>query len=165
MSSDHQETPAPAPAPVEPDWTTVGILGSARGARSGAGDSIGTEHLLAGVTDSKGEAADALAGAGVTRKALLAVLRDRLDRPGAWTGTDDADRSIESRSRDVLGEDGDKGIRLTGAAARALRTAMAQARREGAKKLTAELLLRGLLSQEDSRAAEALRICRTSPAT
>ncbi|MEO3978674.1 Clp protease N-terminal domain-containing protein [Streptomyces sp. CAU 1734] len=167
---------------VEPDWTTTGVLGSARGARAEAGDPIGAEHLLAGITDAKGDATEALAFAGVTRAAMLAVLRGRQRPGGAWHSAADAEAGAAPTadaaptaagfaadavdSEAVLGEHGDRGIRYTGAAARAL-TAAAEAarqaeRRPGKRRITAELLLRALLAEE-SRAAEAVRICGATP--
>ncbi|MGW7694619.1 Clp protease N-terminal domain-containing protein [Streptomyces asiaticus] len=144
-----------------PDWATVGVLGAARGARGAVkGGAIGTEHLLAGITKAKGAAREVLAEEGVTQVALLAVLRDRMDRVGAWGGADDAEGSVAAR--DVLGDDGDGGIRFTGAAARALTEAMEQARREGAAKFSSVHLLRALL-EDDNRAVEALGVCGVSP--
>ncbi|MFI5619742.1 Clp protease N-terminal domain-containing protein [Streptomyces sp. NPDC051567] len=160
---------------VEPDWTTVGILGSARGAREEPGDPIGTEHLLGGITHSKGDAAQALALAGVTKAALLAVLRDRQRPGGAWhtaeaagaAGAEPTECAEYVGSKAVLGEHGDSGVRFTGAAARAL-TAAAGLVRAGGKpaakqRITAEHLLRALLAEEN-RAGEAVRICGTAPA-
>jgi hypothetical protein len=144
----------------EPDWGIVGVLGAAKGAKATAGAAIGTEHLLAGITTAKGAAREALANEGATKVALLAVLRDRLDRDGAWSGADDVEGSVAQQ--DVLGEDGDRGARLTGAAARALTAAMGQAQREGAAKFGAVHLLRGLL-EEDNRAVELLGVCGVSP--
>ncbi|MPY62313.1 hypothetical protein FNH08_35765 [Streptomyces spongiae] len=144
----------------EPDWNTVGILGAARGAKSNDGAAIGTEHLLAGITTAKGPAREALAHEGATKTALLAVLRDRKDRDGAWSGADDAEGSVAAQ--DVLGEDGERDGRLTGAAARALTAAMGQAQREGAAKFGAVHLLRALL-EEDNRAVELLGVCGISP--
>ncbi|QWB25793.1 MULTISPECIES: Clp protease N-terminal domain-containing protein [Streptomyces] len=143
----------------EPDWNTIGILGAARGARGSTEGPMGTEHLLAGITTARGPARTALDDEGATRTALLAVLRDTMDRDDAWTGTDDAEASVAAQ--DVLGEDGDRN-RLTGAAARSLTTAMNQAQREGAAKFTAVHLLRALL-EENNRAVELLTACRVSP--
>ncbi|MGW6903088.1 Clp protease N-terminal domain-containing protein [Streptomyces sp. NPDC054940] len=143
-----------------PDWNTVGILGAARGVRATGEEAIGTEHLLAGITTAKGAAREALADEGATKTALLAVLRDRNDRDAAWSGADDAEGSVAAR--DVLGEDGDRRIRFTGAAARALTAAMEQARRDGAAKFGGAHLLRALL-EEDNRAAEMLGVCGVSP--
>lgn len=146
---------------TEPDWNTVGILGAARGgALATDGEAIGTEHLLAGITTSKGAAREALANEGATQTALLAVLRDRMGRDDAWSGADDAEGSVGAQ--DVLGEHGDRGGRLTGAAARALTAAMGQAQREGAAKFSADHLLRALL-EEDNRAVETLGVCGISP--
>ncbi|NSL42938.1 hypothetical protein HO151_01640 [Streptomyces sp. 8P21H-1] len=144
----------------EPDWKTVGVLGAARGARATAEDPIGTEHLLAALTTSKGPAREALADEGATKVALLAVLRDREGRDGAWDGDDDVDAGVVAT--DVLGDDGDRRVRFTGGAARALTAAMEHARREGAAKFGAVHLLRGLL-EGDNRAVEALAVCKVSP--
>ncbi|MFC4498786.1 MULTISPECIES: Clp protease N-terminal domain-containing protein [Streptomyces] len=145
----------------EPDWNTVGVLGAARGAKLATdGAAIGTEHLLAGITAAKGPAREALTDEGATRNALLAVLRDRMGRDGAWSGADDVEGSVAAQ--DVLGEDGDRRDRFTGAAARALTSAMEQAQREGAAKLGAVHLLRALL-EEDNRAVELLQACGISP--
>ncbi|WP_416977181.1 Clp protease N-terminal domain-containing protein [Streptomyces sp. T028] len=143
-----------------PDWNMVGILGAARGAQSGAEGPIGTEHLLAAVTTAKGPAREALLDEGVTKTAVLAVLRDRMDRNDAWSAGDDAEGSVASK--DVLGDDGDRRTHFTGAAARALTAAMGHARREDAAKFGAEHLLRGLL-EEDNRAVELLGACGISP--
>ncbi|WP_105971977.1 Clp protease N-terminal domain-containing protein [Streptomyces geranii] len=147
---------------VEPDWKTVGILGAARGgALATDGAAIGTEHLLAGITTSKGTAREALADEGATQTALLAVLRDRKSREEAWHGTDEAERSVAAQ--EVLGEEsGDRRDRFTGAAARALTAAMDQARGEGAAKFGAVHLLRALLA-EDNRALELLAACGIPP--
>lgn len=145
----------------EPDWSVVGILGAARGAQGAdKGRAIGSEHLLADITTAKGAAREALADEGATRTALLAVLRDRMDRDGAWSGADDVEASVAAK--DVLGDDGDRGGRFTGAAARALTAAMEQAQREGAAKFGAAHLLRSLL-EEDNRAVELLGACGVSP--
>ncbi|WP_413760652.1 Clp protease N-terminal domain-containing protein [Streptomyces sp. MMBL 11-3] len=144
----------------EPDWKTVGVLGAARGARTTAEDPIGTEHLLAGLTATKGTAREALADEGATKVALLALLRARQGRDDVWSGDDDADASVAAP--DVLGEDGDRRVRFTGAAARALTAAMEHAGREGAAKFGAVHLLRGLL-EGDNRAVEALAVCQVSP--
>ncbi|MEU7576705.1 Clp protease N-terminal domain-containing protein [Streptomyces sp. NPDC041068] len=147
-------------ATKSPDWNVVGILGASRGARTGAGGPIGSEHLLAGITAAKGAAREALAAEGATKVALLAVLRDRTDRDDAWSADDDAEGVVTER--DVLGEEGEDRTRYTGAAARALTAAMEQARREDAKKFGAEHLLRGLL-EGDNRAVEALGTCGIPP--
>ncbi|MFJ5094048.1 Clp protease N-terminal domain-containing protein [Streptomyces sp. NPDC088557] len=147
-------------ATTSPDWNTVGILGAARGARSGAGDPVGSEHLLAGITSAKGAAREALGAEGATKVVLLAVLRDRLDRDGAWSSDDDAEHVVTEQ--DVLGAEGERRTRYTGAAARALTAAMEQARREDAKKFGAAHLLRGLL-EGDNRAVEALGACGIAP--
>ncbi|MET9457657.1 Clp protease N-terminal domain-containing protein [Streptomyces canus] len=143
-----------------PDWNIVGILGAARGARADAGGAMGTEHLLAAITTSKGPAREVLAAEGATRTMLLAVLRDRTDKDGAWSADDEAEHSVVSQ--DVLGEDGDHRTSFTGAAARALTAAMEHARQEDAGKFAATHLLRGLLA-EDNRAAELLEACGISP--
>ncbi|MFJ2766795.1 Clp protease N-terminal domain-containing protein [Streptomyces sp. NPDC087300] len=143
-----------------PDWNVVGILGAARGARPDAGAATGTEHLLAGLTTAKGPARGALAAQGVTRTVLLTVLRDRAHGDDAWSADDDSATTVVSK--DVLGEDGDGRSHFTGAAARALTSAMTHARREGAKKFGAEHLLRGLL-EEDNRAVELLAACGLTP--
>ncbi|QFQ98155.1 hypothetical protein F9278_20250 [Streptomyces phaeolivaceus] len=141
----------------EPDWNTVGVLGAARGARAD-GDAIGTEHLLAGITTSKGPAREALEREGATRTTLLAVLRDRRARGAEWSGADDTEATVGVR--EVLGEDGSD--RFTGAAARALTAAMGQAGHEGAAKFGAVHLLRALLA-EDNHAMELLNACGIAP--
>ncbi|MGW3651189.1 Clp protease N-terminal domain-containing protein [Streptomyces sp. NPDC000878] len=151
---------------MEPDWKTVGILGAARGgALATDGAAIGTEHLLAAITTSKGAAREALADEGATQTALLAVIRGRMGRDDAWSGADGAGGSVGAQ--DVLGEDGDRRDRFTGAAAGALTAAMGQARREGAAKFGAVHLLRALLAEDnragDNRAVELLGVCGTSP--
>lgn len=143
-----------------PDWSIVGILGAARGARGDAEGAIGTEHLLAGITTTKGPAREALAAEGATRTVLLTLLRDRMHRDGAWSADDDAEDSVASE--DLLGDDGDQRIRFTGAAARALTAAMRHAEREDTAKFGAGQLLRGLLA-EDNRAVELLGDCGISP--
>lgn len=145
----------------EPDWSISGILGAARGAAQATTEgAIGTEHLLAGITTANGAAREALADAGATRTALMAVLRDRKGQDSAWRGADDVRESVAAQ--DVLGEDGDRRVRFTGAAARALRAAMALAQREDAARFGAVQLLRGLL-EEDNRAVEMLGVCGISP--
>ncbi|MFJ3445826.1 Clp protease N-terminal domain-containing protein [Streptomyces sp. NPDC086081] len=144
----------------EPEWRTVGVLGAARGARATAEDPIGTEHLLAGLTTVKGPAREALADEGATKVALLAVLRDREGRVGAWNRDDDTGASVTAP--DVLGDDGDRRLRFTGAAAKALAAAMEHARRDGAAKFGAVHLLRGLL-EDDNRAVETLAACGVAP--
>ncbi|NGO08659.1 hypothetical protein G5C60_13805 [Streptomyces sp. HC44] len=147
-------------ATKSPDWNIVRVLGAARGARADAGGAMGTEHLLAGITTSKGLAREALVAEGATTTALLAVLRDRTEKNGAWSADDDAEASVASE--DVLGDDGDRRTTFTGAAARALTAAMEHARREDAGKFGARHLLRGLLA-EDNRAVELLGACGISP--
>ncbi|MER5771477.1 Clp protease N-terminal domain-containing protein [Streptomyces sp. NPDC001985] len=149
------------PAIVEADWSVVGVLGAAWGAVDDGGDTIGTEHLLAALAKARGPVGRALGRTGATMAAQLAVIRDRASRPGSWAGTDDAGGSVPSV--EVLGDDGHRGRRLTGAATRAFRSAMEDARRADALSCSVEHLLRGLLADEDSRAAEVLRICGTSP--
>lgn len=151
----------------EPDWNTVGILGAARGAHAGARGPLGTEHLLAGITTSKGAAREALASEGATKTALLAVLRQRTDldavrtdRNAGWRASDDAEATVDAR--EVLGESVDRSDRFTGAAARALTAAMGHAEREGAAKFGAPHLLRALLDEEN-RAVELLGVCGITP--
>ncbi|MEU9750175.1 Clp protease N-terminal domain-containing protein [Streptomyces niveus] len=145
---------------TSPDWNIVGILGAARGARGDAEAPIGTEHLLAGLTTTKGPAREALADVGATKIALLTVLRNRKDDDGAWSTADDAEASVASE--DVLGEDGDRRTCYSGAAARALTAAMGDARRRDAAKFGGEHLLRGLL-EEENRAVELLAVCGITP--
>lgn len=146
---------------AEPDWSVVGIMGAARGGMLATETAaIGTEHLLAGIAGAKGAAKDALANEGATQTALLAVLRHRMGRDDAWAGTDDAEASVDAQ--DVVGEHGDRGSRVTGAAARALTAATGHAEREGAAKFGAVHLLRALLS-EDNRAVETLGVCGIAP--
>uniref|UniRef100_UPI00084C9E72 Clp protease N-terminal domain-containing protein n=1 Tax=Streptomyces niveus TaxID=193462 RepID=UPI00084C9E72 len=145
---------------TSPDWNIVGILGAARGARGDAEAPIGTEHLLAGLTTTKGPAREALADVGATKIALLTVLRNRKDDDGAWSTADDAEASVASE--DILGEDGDRRTHYTGAAARALTAAMGDARRTDAAKFGADHLLRGLL-EEENRAVELLAVCGITP--
>ncbi|WP_254407961.1 Clp protease N-terminal domain-containing protein [Streptomyces sp. AC495_CC817] len=163
-----------AAAMREADWNTVGILGAARGAQAGAGGPLGTEHLLAGITTSKGAAREALASEGATKTALLAVLRQRrdrdavgtdpdavrTDRTAGWRASDDAEANVDAR--EVLGESVDRSDRFTGAAARALTAAMGHAEREGAAKFGAPHLLRALLDEEN-RAVELLGACGITP--
>ncbi|MEU5403860.1 Clp protease N-terminal domain-containing protein [Streptomyces sp. NPDC005963] len=158
--SSHQD-PSPTPTVVPPDWITVGVLGAARGARDDDGP-IGTEQLLAALADEGSGAKTALADVRVTKTVVLSLLRDRAGRADAWTSTDDIDRSVDIEV--ALGEHGGSGVQLTGAARRAVDTAMALAAGQRAKKLTTVMLLRALLQDEQSRAAEALRICGTTPA-
>ncbi|MFF0449076.1 Clp protease N-terminal domain-containing protein [Streptomyces sp. NPDC004609] len=154
-----------APAIVEPDRRASGLLGAARGAAGGRGSTIGTEHLLAAVVGTKGAAREALSDAGAAATLVLAVLSDREERDEweeAWDSTDDEDGRVDSVA--VLGESGDRCIRLSGAAARALRAAMRCARGEGAEEFTAVHVLRGLLAEEGNRARELLRTCEADPA-
>lgn len=144
----------------EPDWNTVGILGAARGAAGATGGgAIGTDHLLAGITAAKGPAREALANAGATRTVVGAVLRDLTDRKTAFSG-DDVENAVAAQ--EVLGDDGDRGVRLTGAAARALTAAMRRAEREGAARFGAVHLLPELL-EGDNRAVGLLAACGVSP--
>jgi ATP-dependent Clp protease ATP-binding subunit ClpA len=146
-----------------PDWNVVGILGAARGARGDAEGAIGTEHLLAGITTAKGPARAALADEGATRTVLLTVLRERTGKDGAaWDADDDMAGGVASQA--LLGDDGDRRTRFTGAAARALTAAMERAKGGEAAKFGAEHLLRGLLA-EDNRAAELLGACGIAPRT
>ncbi|WP_405442335.1 Clp protease N-terminal domain-containing protein [Streptomyces niveus] len=145
---------------TSPDWNIVGILGAARGARGDAEAPIGTEHLLAGITTTRGPAREALADVGATKIALLTVLRNRKDDDGAWSAADDAEASVASE--DILGEDGDRRTHYTGAAARALTAAMGDARRKDAAKFGGDHLLKGLL-EEENRAVELLAVCGITP--
>ncbi|MEU9604977.1 Clp protease N-terminal domain-containing protein [Streptomyces sp. NPDC048057] len=162
-------------ARVAAGWKVIGVLGGAWG--SSDKDAMGSEHLLAGITGTKGEARTALDAESVTKAAVLAVLRDRADWPEAWSGDDGAGDSISSA--DVLGEDGDRRRMLTGAGHRAFVHAMGEARRRtasaagkgvgsgsgsgsGSAKLTPEDLLRGLLAEGDNRCAEVLALCGTT---
>ncbi|GAA2086036.1 hypothetical protein GCM10009801_48160 [Streptomyces albiaxialis] len=147
-------------ATTSPDWNIVGILGAARGARSGAGGPIGSEHLLAGITTAKGAAREALAAEGATKVTLLSVLRDRLDREEAWSADDDPEGAVSEK--DILGDEGEERVRYTGAAGRALTSARELARQEDAAKFGAEHLLRGLLAG-DNRAVEMLDTCGVPP--
>ncbi|MET9557387.1 Clp protease N-terminal domain-containing protein [Streptomyces sp. NPDC006645] len=147
-------------ASTSPDWNIVGILGAARGARGDTDEAIGTQHLLAGITTVRGPAREALADEGATKTALLAVLRNRADKDGVWQTADGAEASVASET--VLGEDGDRHTRFTGAAARALTAATGHARRKDAAKFGAEHLLRGLL-EEENRAVELLAVCGITP--
>ncbi|MBA0052605.1 hypothetical protein E0L36_17440 [Streptomyces sp. AJS327] len=143
-----------------PDWKANGALGAARGARTEPGDPIGSWHLLAGITTTRGPAREALAAEGATRTVVAAVVRDRKNRQEAWGGDDDAENSVDSRK--ILGDDGDEGLNYTGAAVRALTSAMEVARRDAATKFGTGHLLRGLLA-EDNRAVELLATCGIAP--
>lgn len=137
----------------EPDWNTVGILGAARGAAQASGGGvIGTDHLLAGITSAKGPARQALADAGATRTVVAALLRDGEDRGVTRAGDDDEEGSVAAQ--DVVGDDAGRHTRFTGAAARALTTAMEQAQREDAKKFSAVHLLRALLEEGTEQSTE-----------
>ncbi|ANW18945.1 Clp protease N-terminal domain-containing protein [Streptomyces clavuligerus] len=152
---------------VEIGLRVSGVLGAAWGAVPDGGDIIGTEQLLMAIAGTKSPAGRALIASGATLAAQSAVVtaRETGDTPGTgsevWESGDDRDASVPST--EVLGDDGDTGRRLSGAAARALVAALERARREGAAKLTAEHVLRGLLADGESRATETLRICHTSP--
>ncbi|WP_371521907.1 Clp protease N-terminal domain-containing protein [Kitasatospora sp. NBC_01300] len=148
---------------LEPDWRTLGVLGAARGARGGGDGRLGTEHLLAAVAGAKGPAGEALADAGATATALLAVLRDRQGGadPARWGSDDGAGASVPAR--DALGPTGERGVLLSGAAARALTGAMERARQDGERKFSAEHLLRALLADPHARAAELLRAAGVAP--
>ncbi|TWJ12696.1 ClpA/ClpB-like protein [Stackebrandtia albiflava] len=146
---------------VEPDLSVTGVLGAARGgALATDSETVGTEHLLAGVTGTKGAARDALAAEGATKTALFAVLRDRAGRDDAWANGDDARNAIGAR--ELLGDDADRRVRFTGAARDALTTAMGHARRDDAASFDAAHLLCGLLEGEN-RAVELLSACGVSP--
>ncbi|MFJ2863305.1 Clp protease N-terminal domain-containing protein [Kitasatospora sp. NPDC087314] len=148
---------------LEPDWRTLGVLGAARAARGGGDGRLGTEHLLAAVAGTKGPAGEALAAAGATATALLAALRDRQGGIGAarWSSDDEAGASVPAR--DALGPTGDRGLLLSGAAARALTGAMDRARQGGERKFTAEHLLRALLADRHARAVELLYAAGAAP--
>jgi hypothetical protein len=121
---------------------------------------MGTEHLLAAITMSKGPVREVLAAEGAARTALLAVLRDRTGKDGGWSADDDVEHSVVSEG--VSGEGGDRRILFTGAAARALSAAMEHARQGDAGKFGATHLLRGLLAG-DNRAVEVLEACGVLP--
>ncbi|MEU3597395.1 Clp protease N-terminal domain-containing protein [Streptomyces sp. NPDC006798] len=156
-------------------WRVIGVLGAAWGATDT--DTIGTEHLLAGIAGTKSPAKDALAAEGVTTTMVAAVLRERRDDPGAeewaggsagdWAGDDDIGHSVPSL--DVVGEDGDGNRLLTGIAGRAfghaveLAAAKARTADGGIAKVRPEHLLRGLLNQPEGRYAEVLALCGTTP--
>ncbi|MFD4395741.1 Clp protease N-terminal domain-containing protein [Kitasatospora sp. NPDC058478] len=148
---------------LEPDWRTLGVLGAARGARGGGDGRLGTEHLLAAVAGAKGPAGEALSAAGATATALLAVLRDRQGGvdTARWGSDDGAGASVPAR--DVLGPTGERGLLLSGAAARALAGAMERARQDGERKFSAEHLLRALLADPHARAAELLHAAGVAP--
>ncbi|QDY77485.1 Clp protease N-terminal domain-containing protein [Streptomyces qinzhouensis] len=149
-------------------WRVTGILGAAWGATDT--DAIGTEHLLAGITGTKCPAGDALAAEGVTRTAVMAVLRDRQGTPGAlpWAGGDGDGPAVSCR--EVLGPEGEERRMMTERARRAVEAALelgtADARREpkGIGRLLPEHLLAGLLRDGDSRCAEVLALCGTTAA-
>ncbi|MFJ9608027.1 Clp protease N-terminal domain-containing protein [Kitasatospora sp. NPDC101176] len=146
---------------LEPDWRTLGVLGAARDARGAQGARLGTEHLLAAVAAAKGPAGEALAAAGADTPVLLAALRARRGAAG-WAEGDDAGASVPSR--EVLGATGERGDLLSGAAARALAGAMERARLDGARKFTAEHLLRALLADgRATRATELLHAVGAAP--
>ncbi|WP_367125473.1 Clp protease N-terminal domain-containing protein [Streptomyces phytohabitans] len=143
------------------DWNMVGLLGAARGARGDRGELVGTEHLLVAMTAARGAVRQALADEGLTRTTAAAIVRERDGKDDAWRTVDHGDAAGVA-STDVLGEDGEERVRLTGAAADAVTAAMGHAERAGAAKLGVEHLLRALL-EEDNRAGEVLALCGTSP--
>ncbi|MER7583369.1 Clp protease N-terminal domain-containing protein [Kitasatospora sp. NPDC097691] len=157
---------------LEADWHTLGT----RGGR------LGTEHLLTAVVGSSGPAGAALAAAGATESELRALLRDRdrdRDRHGAqdheheherdgdgergegWATDDEADAGVPAR--EVLGSTQAPDLVLTGAAARALSAAVTAVRHSGERRLTAEHVLRALLADDRTRAAELLRAAGVAP--
>ncbi|MEU0686337.1 Clp protease N-terminal domain-containing protein [Streptomyces uncialis] len=161
MTSDKEADPMDT-VTARAHWRVAGVMGAAWGAVPDGGDIIATEHLLAGIAGTRSDAAKALSVAGATVTAQLAVLRDHHDGAAAWDSTDDTDTSVPSV--DLLGDDGDKGRRLSGAAARALTHAMDQARSARSDHYTTEHLLRGLLADGTSRAARMLTLCGTDAA-
>ncbi|MFE0425067.1 Clp protease N-terminal domain-containing protein, partial [Streptomyces sp. NPDC058953] len=154
-------------AQLDIGWKVIGILGAAWGATDT--DTMGTEDLLAGISYTKGPARDALAAEAVTMIAVAAILRDRRGGSGAtsWTADDDTAHSVSSH--EILGEDGDEGRLLTGAAVRAFAHAYELAGSEaagadsGIGKMLPEHLLRGLLRDGGNRCAEVLALCGTTP--
>ncbi|GAB7187178.1 hypothetical protein ATKI12_7009 [Kitasatospora sp. Ki12] len=162
---------------LDADWRTLGTTGGGR---------LGTEHLLAAVVGSTGPAGAALAAAGATESQLRALLRDRDrdrdhgregdrdgDRDGeadcngdggygaGWDADDEADAGVPAR--EVLGSTRAPDLVLTGASARALSAAVAEVRRDGGHRLTAEHVLRALLAEDRTRAAELLRAAGVAP--
>ncbi|MFE9660809.1 Clp protease N-terminal domain-containing protein [Streptomyces sp. NPDC005955] len=142
------------------NWRVAGVLGAAWGSlpdgAEGA-DVIGTENLLAALATGRGATHKALSLAGVTVTATMAVLRDHHDGAAVWTSTDDVEHAVGSV--DLLGSDGDRRRRLSGAAARAFTHAMDLARDEGADEYSQEHLLRGVLTDRGNRATEMLTTC------
>ncbi|MFH8385661.1 Clp protease N-terminal domain-containing protein [Kitasatospora sp. NPDC018058] len=134
---------------LEPDWRTLGEPGGGR---------LGTEHLLIAVAGSPGPAGAALTAAGAAADLLHSLRRDRDGRWGTDDGTGDG-----VPAREVLGPAGDDGLVLTGAAARALAGAAERARRDDERTFTAEHLLRALLADDRTRAAELLHTVGVSP--
>ncbi|MEV7773665.1 Clp protease N-terminal domain-containing protein [Kitasatospora sp. NPDC086791] len=142
---------------------------------TGDGGRLGTEHLLTAVAGSSGPAGAALAAAGAAEEGLRRLLRDRdgggggagggrdgdREHGGGWGADDGADAAVPAR--EVLGPTGAPDLVLTGAAARALSAAVAEARRGGERRLTAEHVLRALLADDRSRAAELLRAAGVAP--
>ncbi|MGX2992739.1 Clp protease N-terminal domain-containing protein [Streptomyces sp. JNUCC 64] len=164
-----------APTAVGAHWRVAGALGAAWGSLpdrtpgdggepggNGPVDVIGTENLLAALADGKGDASRALAATGVTTTVVMAVLRDHHDGAAVWSGTDDADAAVSEV--EVLGPDGHRGRRLSGAAVRALTHARELARARDASAFTQEDLLRGLLADGGGRAVELLAVCGTTGA-
>ncbi|MFJ9844361.1 Clp protease N-terminal domain-containing protein [Kitasatospora sp. NPDC101155] len=134
---------------LEPDRRTLGDPGGGR---------LGTEHLLINVAGSSGPAGAALAAVGATADLLHSLRRDRDGRWGADDGTGDG-----VPARDVLGPAGDDALVLTGAAARVLTEATERACRDGERSFTAEHLLRALLADDRTRAAELLHAVGVPP--
>ncbi|GAA2223210.1 hypothetical protein GCM10010232_04670 [Streptomyces amakusaensis] len=160
MSGDDGEGGRMKTVSVGASWGVVGVLGAAWGA-TGEGATIGTEHLLVALAGTKGETSRALGRSGATVAAQLAVVRERERIAGSWVSTDDLADSVSSK--ELLGDDGDRGRRLSGAASRAFVRAMELAREEGTKKYSPTLLLRALLADESSRAAEVLQVLGSGP--
>ncbi|GGZ44977.1 hypothetical protein GCM10010387_44240 [Streptomyces inusitatus] len=162
MSGDDGESGRMKTVSVGASWGVVGVLGAAWGA-TGEGDTIGTEHLLVALADAKGETSRALGHSGATVAAQLAVVRERERVAGSWVSTDELADSVSSK--ELLGDDGDRGRLLSGAASRAFVRAMELAREEGTKKYGPTQLLRALLADESSRAAEVLQILGSGSAS
>ncbi|MFI8459726.1 Clp protease N-terminal domain-containing protein [Kitasatospora sp. NPDC085464] len=150
---------------LEADWRTLGTTGGGR---------LGTEHLLTAVVGSSGPAGAALAAAGATESELRTLLRDRdrhghggrdggadRERGGGWAADDEADAGVPAR--EILGSTRAPDLVLTGAAARALSAAVTAVRRGGGRQLTAEHVLRALLADDRTRAAELLRAAGVAP--
>ncbi|MEV7027743.1 Clp protease N-terminal domain-containing protein, partial [Kitasatospora sp. NPDC093558] len=130
---------------LEPDRRALDVLDAARQVSGGR---LGTEHLLAAAADTTGAAAHALTAAGAPAPALHAALRHRRTE---WTADDGGLADAERR--------------ISVAAARALATAMDQARQEHALRFTAEHVLRAVLTDPGNRAAELLACCGVAPAS